>query len=182
MALPKQRGWTIEDFKAFVSLPENTDRLFELVYGEIIEKMPGRTSNSHLAMKLDRKVYPFCLQHNIPCYTSGGDGAYAIQGQVIAPDFAFKTTPMSEDYPDPEPPLWAVEIVSPTDKAIDIRTKRDIYIKASILYWEIYPQLPRIDVYAPGKSVRALGADGILDGGDVLPNFTLPVNELFSEA
>ena len=181
MALPKHRGWIIEDFQEFVARPENSDRLFELINGEIVEKMPGRTSNSFLSMKLDRKVYPFCQQHNIPCYTSGGDGVYAVQGQVVAPDFAFKTTPMSDDYPDPEPPLWAVEIVSPTDKAIDIRTKREIYIKAGILYWEMYPQLPRIDVYAPNKPMRTLGSDGVLDGGDALPGFELLVKDIFSE-
>jgi Uma2 family endonuclease len=181
VALSQQRVWTIEDFQGFVARPENTDRLFELINGEIVEKMPGRTSNSFLSMKLDRKVYPFCLQHNIPCYTSGGDGAYAVQGQIVAPDFAFKTTPMSDDYPDPEPPLWAVEIVSPTDKAIDIRTKREIYIKAGILYWEMYPQLPRIDVYAPGTPLRTLGIDGVLDGDDVLLGFELPVKDIFSE-
>ncbi len=180
MALSQQRVWTIEDFQEFIARPENSDRLFELINGEIVEKMPGRTSNSFLAMKLDRKVYPFCLQHNIPCYTSGGDGAYAIQGHVAAPDFAFKTTPMSDEYPDPEPPLWAVEIISPTDKAIDIRTKREIYIEAGILYWEMYPDLKRVDVYAPGQPMRTVGMDGILDGGDALPGFELPMKDIFS--
>lgn len=179
MALSQQRVWTIEDFQAFVARPENSDRLFELINGEIVEKMPGRTSNSFLAMKLDRKVYPYCLEHNIPCYTSGGDGAYAIQGQVTTPDFAFKTTPMSDEYPDPEPPLWVVEIISPTDKAVNIRTKREIYIEAGILYWEMYPDLRRGDVYAPGQPVRTVGMDGILDGGAVLPGFELPVKDIF---
>ncbi|MBZ0279255.1 MAG: Uma2 family endonuclease [Anaerolineae bacterium] len=181
MALPQQRVWTIEDFQEFVGRPENDDRLFELINGEIVEKMPGRTSNSFLSMKLDRKVYPFCLQHNIPCYTSGGDGAYAIHGQVTAPDFAFKTTPMSDDYPDPVPPLWAVEIISPTDKAVNIRTKREIYIEAGILYWEMYPDLKRVDVYAPGQPLHTVGIDGILNGANVLPGFELPVKDLFTE-
>jgi len=181
MALPQQRVWTIEDFQEFVGRPENDDRLFELINGEIVEKMPGRTSNSFLSMKLDRKVYPFCLQHNIPCYTSGGDGAYAIHGQVAAPDFAFKTTPMSDDYPDPVPPLWAVEIISSTDKAVSIRTKREIYIEAGILYWEMYPDLKRVDVYAPGQPMHTVGIDGILNGANVLPGFELPVKDLFAE-
>lgn len=179
MALSQQRVWTIADFQDFVARPENNDRLFELINGEIVEKMPGRTSNSFLAMKLDRKVYPFCLERDIPCYTSGGDGAYAIHGQVVAPDFAFKTTPMSDQYPDPEPPLWAVEIISPTDKAVSIRTKRDIYVEAAILYWEMYPDLKRVDVYAPGQPMLTVGIDGELDGGAVLPGFTLAVKDLF---
>ncbi len=181
MELSRQRVWTIAEFQAFVALPENNERLFELINGEIVEKMPGRTSNSFLAMKLDRKVYPFCVQHNIPCYTSGGDGAYVIRGEVAAPDFAFKTTPMSDEYPDPVAPLWAVEIVSPTDKAINIRNKRSIYIAAGILYWEIYPDLQRVDVYAPGQPMSTVGTDGTLDGGAVLPGFTLAVKDLFTD-
>jgi Uma2 family endonuclease len=179
MALAQQRVWTIEDFQAFVARPENSDRLFELINGEIVEKMPGRTSNSELSYNLAFEVKSFCKAHNLPCHISGGDGAYAIQGQVVAPDFAFKTTPMSDEYPDPEPPLWVVEIISPTDKAVNIRTKREIYIEAGILYWEMYPDLRRGDVYAPGQPVRTVGMDGILDGGAVLPGFELPVKDIF---
>lgn len=181
MAVSKEKPYTVDQFQAYVSQPENTDRLFELIHGEIIQVSPGRTSNSFLSMKLDRKVYPFCAQHNIPCYTSGGDGAYSIQGHVIAPDFAFKTTPMSDEYPDPEPPLWVVEIISPTDRGVDIRTKREIYIAAVILYWEVYPQSLSIDVYAPGQPMRTIGADGVLDGGNVLPDFKLLVRDLFAD-
>jgi Uma2 family endonuclease len=181
MALLQQGVWTIEAFQAYIIRPDNADRLFELINGEIIEKMPGRTRNSFLSMKLDRHVYPFCVQHNIPCYTSGGDGAYTIGGHIIAPDFAFKTTPMSADYPDPTSPLWAVEIVSPTDRAVDIRTRRDIYIQASILYWELYPDLGRVDVYPPAQPARSFALDDILDGAPILPGFQLAVKTLFAQ-
>lgn len=180
MVASKDRLYTIEEFQAFVAQPENADSLFELVNGEIIKVSPGRTRNSELPMILDRKVYPFCVQNNLPCHVSGADGAYDINGHVIAPDFAYKTTPMSDEYPDPEPPLWAVEIISPTDTAADIRAKRQIYIDAGILLWEIYPQLKKIDVYAPGQPVRTVGIDDSLDAGDVLPGFTVTVKDIFS--
>lgn len=179
MALAQQRVWTIEDFQAFIARPENSDRLFELINGEIVEKMPGRTSNSELSYNLAFEVKVFCKARNLPCHISGGDGAYVIGGQVAAPDFAFKITPMSDDYPDPEPPLWVVEIISPVESAINIRTKRDIYLEAGILYWEMYPDLQRVDVYAPGQPARTVGMDGVLDGGDVLPGFELPVKDIF---
>jgi hypothetical protein len=65
MELSRQRVWTIAEFQAFVTLPEHNERLFELINGEIVEKMPGRTSNAFLAMKLDRKVYPFSVNHGM---------------------------------------------------------------------------------------------------------------------
>ena len=126
-------------------------------------------------------VRGFCEQRNLPCYISGGDGDYDVQGHVVAPDFAYKQTPLSKDYPDIEPPLWAVEVISPSDKAADIRKKRQIYQTAGILLWEMYPKSESIDVYAPGKPVRTVDIDGTLDGGDVLPEFTLSVRDLFAE-
>lgn len=170
---------TLTDFAAFVARPENSDRLFELINGEIIEKMPGRTSNSQLGHRIVIQVYRFCEAHTLPCYTSGEAGAYRIGADVVAPDFAYKTTPMSDDYPDPVSPLWVVEVISPTDKPGDIRAKRHLYQRAGILYWEVYPQERSIDVYAPGQPMRTLEADGVLDGGDVLPGFSLKVSDLF---
>ncbi|MEO8393156.1 MAG: Uma2 family endonuclease [Chloroflexota bacterium] len=39
MAIQKQL-YTIEDFEQFITQPENRDRRFELINGEIVEKMP----------------------------------------------------------------------------------------------------------------------------------------------
>jgi Uma2 family endonuclease len=171
----------LAEFVEFALRPENSDREFEFVNGEIIEKMPGRSTNSYIAVLIDRKVFPFCEAHNLPAYVSIGDAAYRIGEAVIAPDFAYKPTPMIGEYPDPEPPLWVVEIISPTDKPYDIRAKRLIYVAADILYWELYPKSQSIDIYAPGQAMRTVGIGDVLDGGDVLPGFALPVKELFPD-
>jgi hypothetical protein len=34
-------------------------------------------------------------------------------------------------------------------------------------------------VYAPGKGLQSLGIDDMLDVGDILPGFKLPVREIF---
>jgi Uma2 family endonuclease len=172
---------TFEDFEQFISQEENADRLFEFINGEIIEVSPGRTRNSEYGHEIAFAVRLFCREHSMPCHTSGEQGAYLVHGHVVVPDFAFKRTPTSNDYPDPVAPEWVVEIVSPTDKAKEIREKREIYRRAGILYWEMYPDLQRIDVYAPSQAVRELGIDDVLDGGSVLPGFTLPVRSLFEE-
>jgi Uma2 family endonuclease len=171
--------YTIEDFLQFITQPENEDRSFELIDGEIIEMSPGRTSNSEYRDLIAFAARAFCHEHKLPCYTSGEQGAYNIQGNVAAPDFAYKSTPMSDEYPDPVPPQWVVEIISPTDKAKDIRAKRNVYRRAGILLWEIYPESRSVDVYAPGKEVQVFGIDNVLDIGDILPGFKLPVRDIF---
>jgi Uma2 family endonuclease len=178
--LVREKVYTLEEFRQFVALPENAGRMFELIHGEIIEVSPGTTRNSEIGHLFTVPVHLFCREHQIPCHTSGGDGAYLINGHVVAPDFAFKRTPMSEEYPDPVPPEWAVEIISLNDKAAEIRQKRQIYLEAGILLWEVYPQARSIDVYAPGQAVRTVTVDGTLDLGAVLSGFSLEVKQLFA--
>jgi Uma2 family endonuclease len=170
---------TADEFDAFVLRPENADRGFERVDGEVIEASPGRTRYSEIADLIVFAVRLFCREHNLPCHTSGRDGAYRILDSTLAPDFAYKPTPMSDEYPDPVPPLWAVEIISPTDKGIEIRAKRKVYRDAGILLWEVYPPSQSVDVYVPGHAVFEAGINDILNAGDVLPGFTLPVKDLF---
>ncbi|MEZ4669098.1 MAG: Uma2 family endonuclease [Anaerolineae bacterium] len=172
---------TIEQFREIVMLPENAERLFELINGEMIEKMPGRTSTSQFPLKLASSVIVHCKTQTLPCYVSGADGAYQVGGDVVAPDFAYKPTPMSEEYPDPVAPLWAVEVISPTDKAANIRSKRQIDLDANILLWELYPHLRRVDVYAPGEPPTSFQMGETLNVGDLLPGFTLAVEEIFGE-
>jgi Uma2 family endonuclease len=181
VAAEQIKRMTIDQFREYVERPENSDQIFEFINGEIKEVSPSRTRNAGFPMNIAIAVGIFCRERKLPCYISGADGAYNIGGHVVVPDFAYKTTPLSNDYPDPEPPLWVIEVISPTDKAPDIRAKRQIYIQAGILYWEIYPQSTSIDVYAPGQPPRTINIDGMLDGGEILPGFTLSVRELFAE-
>lgn len=173
------KAYTLEDFIEFIHQPENADQLFEFIDGEIIAVSPGRTWNSSIADLIVVTVHLFCREHSLTCYTTSGDGAFVINGQTVAPDFAYKPTPTSKEYPDPVPPLLVVEIVSPTDRPIDIQKKRRIYVQAGILYWELYPDGEIIDIHPPGQPVKMLDINGILDGGDVLPGFTLAVRDIF---
>ena len=172
---------SLEDFKQYISRSENADQLFELINGEIVKVMPGRTSNSQIHSILAAEVRPFCKARGIPCYTTNADGAFDVQGSVLAPDFAYKRTPMSDEYPDPVAPIWAVEIISPTDKVAEIRKKREIYRAARILLWEIYPDEQSVDVYAADQSMHTYRLDDTLDLSELIPDFRLAVRELFEE-
>jgi len=171
--------YTVEEFVDFVAQHENGDSWFELIDGEIIEVSPGRTANSGYGATIVGFVFMFCHERKMPCYLSTGDGAFQVGSSVIAPDVAFKRTPLSHEYPDPVPPLWAVEIISPTDKPRDVHNKRKVYIEAGILLWEAYYPSRSIDVYAPGKPMQTFGIGDTLDCGDILPGFTLSVRDIF---
>src|SRR5215813_6144356 len=88
---------TLDEFIAYALLPENAERNFEFVDGEMIEKMPGTTENSTLAFYLGFVVQSHCEKNDIPCYISGEAGAYRIGQNVLAPDFAYKQTPATNE-------------------------------------------------------------------------------------
>ncbi len=172
---------TIEDFIQFVFRDENVERMFELIHGEIVEVSPSRSGHSNVAVSVSSAIWSYCQEKGLPHYVTGADGTYDVLGNIIAPDVAYKTTPTDKvNYPDPVPPELAVEVISPTDKAPDIARKRQIYLDAGILYWEVDVDDERIDVYAPGQPIRSFAMDDTLDGGDVLPGFTLPVKDVLA--
>jgi len=178
MTIQKQL-YTLEEFVQFALLPENSEREFELINGRIVEKLPGTTRNSELALMISFEVRLFCREHNIPCHTSGAAGAYQVGIHVLVPDFAYKRTSMSNDYPDPVAPEWAVEVISQPDKVGDIRAKKMLYLQAGILYWELYPEDRSVDAYAPGQPMRTYRADDLVDLGDLIPGFTLALKDIF---
>jgi hypothetical protein len=44
-----------------------------------------------------------------------------------------------------------------------------------------YPEPRQVKVHVPGQPPKTLGVDEKLDGGDVLPGFTLLIRDIFPE-
>jgi Uma2 family endonuclease len=79
-------------------------------------------------------------------------------------------------------PDLAVEILSPSNTADEIQRKRGEYFnRGTQLVWIIDPRARTAEVFtAPAASTLLHEAD-TLDGGVVLPGFTLPLRDLFAE-
>src|SRR6266404_9984307 len=104
---------TLDEFIVYALLPENAERNLEFINGEMMEKLPSSTRNSTSAFMLGHLTQSHCEANNLLCFINIGDGTYCINMNIIAPDFAYKPTPIVADYPDSEPPLWAAEVISP---------------------------------------------------------------------
>ncbi|MEO8084991.1 MAG: Uma2 family endonuclease, partial [Ardenticatenales bacterium] len=105
---------------------------------------------------------------------------------VRAPDISVflqgdgESTSLPDGYAERMPEL-AVEIVSPSDRRPMVRRKAESYIAAGVaLVWLIDPRDRTVRVYAAGVEPRDLRADDVLDGGDVVPGFSLPVADIFA--
>ena len=77
-------------------------------------------------------------------------------------------------------PELVVEIVSPSDRERDVREKIRIWLDLGVsMMLEVRPAQRAIMVHRPDASPVTLTGDDVLDGGDVLPGFSLPLSDIF---
>jgi Uma2 family endonuclease len=173
---------TVEEFDRFVDLPENASRLFEYIGGEVVEVGSNQIS-SQLAARISGFLFIYLLRNEIGFLTSA-DGGYRVAGERYIPDVAFvskaRQAQPSERAYGPNPPDLAVEVLSPSNTPHEMRVKLFNTLAAGTLVWLVDPDLKRVEVYAPGQPVQKIGVDGTLDGGTLLPGFTLAVKDIFA--
>lgn len=78
-------------------------------------------------------------------------------------------------------PDLAVEVLSPTNTSAEIKEKLALYFATgACLAWVIQPAKRAVVVHRPDREPQLLQEGDTLDGGDLLPGFTLSLTELFS--
>ncbi len=180
----KMKPMSTDDFERFIALSENADRLFELIHGEIIEKVPT-------------------LQHGVICGNifaplwnfSRTNGVGRVATEVrhqLSNDKHNARLPDVSYYIDAEKPLisrgatpympdLAVEVKSPDDSLPKLREKAQYYLaNGSKMVWIVIPEKRLVLVLTLDDEIILDDAD-TLDGGDVLPGFTLPVRDIFPQ-
>jgi Uma2 family endonuclease len=60
-----------------------------------------------------------------------------------------------------------------------LRFKVVNYVAAGTVLWIVDPEAKEVEVYAPGKQAKLFRKNDTLDGGDVLPGFSLKVDPIF---
>jgi len=174
---------TYEEYQAFCDRPENASRIFELIDGEVVEKMPS-FKPSRIGSRINGFIFIYLTQKETG-YLTGADGGYKMpNGDVFNSDVGYISKERLPEEPArevPVPPDLAVEVKSPTDRKRAMRTKAEKYIAGGTkLVWLVFPEEQLIEVYTPDEDVLPVGVDGALDGGTVLPGFTLKVSDIFA--
>jgi Uma2 family endonuclease len=170
-----------------VRLQERENRLYELVDGILVEKVMAY-AESFLAMSLVYFLRAWLDQHDIGAI-AGPDGMMRLApGLVRIPDVSFVRW---EQFPnrrvtlDPVPnihPDLAIEVLSPTNTAEEMQRKlHDFFNSGSSLVWYVDPRARTVTVYTSADQFTVLHEGQVLDGGKVLPGFTLPLSKLFAE-
>ncbi|MFN8371536.1 MAG: Uma2 family endonuclease [Anaerolineae bacterium] len=181
MAVQLPRLYTVEEFERFVDLPENEDFTFEFIGGEIVE-VTSNPYSSQVSMRTGRLIGNFVDEHQLG-YVTGEAGGYVVFGERYAPDVGFvskaRQRRLAQRGYNPIPPDLAVEVFSPSDTEKKLRIKIANYIAAGTVVWVIYPMTQEVEIYVPGKPVEFVDKNGVINGGDVLPGFTLSVAKIF---
>lgn len=159
----------------------------ELIEGVLLEKTVGMIE-SRLAMYLAGLLNAFVIPRNLGIVT-GPDGTMQIIADLVRiPDVAFISwdrLPGRKLPKEPVPlvaPNLAAEVLSKSNTPKEMSVKREEYFNAGVqLVWELDPRQRVVDVYTAPTDPVTLGIHDTLDGGTVLPGFTVTLKELFAE-
>ncbi|UBF29273.1 Uma2 family endonuclease [Kovacikia minuta CCNUW1] len=175
--------WTDEEFMA---LP-GSER-YELVNGELLDMGNSGMEHGEIGSFLggslslyvrSRKLGVVCDSSTAFTMKSGNKRSPAISFVVRERLQGRKRLPKGffEGSPD-----LAVEILSPNNTVEEIHTKIVEYFENQTrLVWVIHPDEKYVLVYHSPEPDRLLRLDDQLEGETVIPGFSLPVRELFTE-
>ena len=159
----------------------------ELIDGTLVEKEMG-WKESVIASRINRKIGIYLATNDFGETSGEQGGIRLILGRIRFPDLAFfryERFPNgefpTEAFPNLAPDL-AVEVLSESNTASEMELKRKEYFLAGTqLVWEIDPESRSVEVFASSEESTLLDSEGTLDGGKVLPGFTMAIGELFAK-
>ncbi len=182
----QERFYTLADLRA---MPDDGIRR-ELHHGELVEMNPPAHKHALLSMEIAVSLSLYVKAHNAGI-VMGSDGGYLIytdpdtgKQTVLIPDVSFVSKarkPKNLDDLFIGAPDLAVEIISPSETYMMIRAKlRDYFAYGTRMVWLVYSDTQSIEVFTSFENVAIAGLDGIISGGEVLPGFTLSVQDIFA--
>ena len=208
-ALPPD--WTLADFQThFDGIPPERIRMYpppgtatvadvlyldthhdchcELIDGVLVEKTMGHFE-SRLAAVLIYLLERHVEGKNLGIVYAPDAPLRIMPTQVRMPDVCFVRFDRmpggklpGEQVPALVPNL-AIEVLSPGNPPAEMERKLADYFAAGVeLVWYIEPRTRTATVYTAVDRKTDVAADGILEAGEVLPGFQLPLNDLFTRA
>ncbi len=184
---------TVEEFAALPPDPEGWRS--ELIEGRVI-RMPPVIDPHHdqIIANLVAALLPFVRAHRLGRVTLEQVGynltpTGADNGPALVPDLAFVSRgrgPLVQEarrrkhYMRLAPDL-AVEVVSPSQATpAEMEERAQRWLRGGTqLVWNIWPEEQRVDVWPADGEMQTLKAPAVLDAGDIVPGFSMPIADLF---
>lgn len=160
---------------------------YELVRGELKRMAPAGRKHGKIAHRFDLRLGQFVEAHNLGVVYAAETGFVLASNPdtVRAPDVAFVSREREALLEDTEgffrgAPDLAVEVLSPGDTYTEVEEKTMEWLEGGArLVVVVDPRKRTVTVYRGRDEIRILTETDTLDGGDVVPGWTLGIRELF---
>ncbi len=182
--VPTSRPMTAEDLGRLAA----DGNRHELVKGELRTMPPGGGEHGFIGVKVVLPLWQHVKKRRLGVVLGAETGFIISRNPdtVRAPDVAFvhKDRVPSTGVPKgywPGAPDLAVEVISPWDTKRDMEAKVQEWLAAQVgLVWVIDPPKRRVTVHRRGRKAVVLTEEDTLDGGDVIPEFSCPIADIFT--
>jgi Uma2 family endonuclease len=167
------------------------DELYEIIDGKRVRTPPLAALSVWIASELHSHLSSFVRTHNLG--RSIIEAIFHLPAPIDRgrrPDVAFvsyQRWAKNRAVPNYDPwdvvPNVATEVVSPNDRVDELEEKLAEYFRAGVeLVWVVHPRFSKIEVYQSPTQITVLLRGDALDGGTVIPGFSLPLADLFADA
>jgi Uma2 family endonuclease len=175
----------ITNIEQFLGLPELKPAL-EYIGGKVVQKMTPVYPHSVLQLGLANALNAFAQLRGLG--EAGVEIRAVFGGSSPVPDVSFFVAERVPQYVRKQmpslityPPDICVEILSPGQRTTKLRRKIRHSLKhGSRLGWLVDMFVEEIAVLRPGRRAQVLKVGDVLSGEDVLPGFSISLEEIFS--
>jgi Uma2 family endonuclease len=169
-----------------VELMGRKGHLYELVDGVVVEKPMGAYEDL-VGSLLVQILGSFVRDRDLGIVLGPSASLRLAAGSVRLPDVCFISWSKLPSRRFPRSPIaplvpdLAVEVLSPTNTHAEMQRKLQDYFASGVrLVWYIDPELKSATIYDAPDSYKTIHLADSLEGGEVLPGFSVPLAELFT--
>lgn len=178
----EQKLITTAEYEDFLAV--HPDGLYELIHGEIVEKMVTQ-EHSKIAGIIIGELYIYFRNHPKLKGHMGPEARFSPEDDELndrLPDISVHLTdepPVTKGAVVGMPDL-AVEIKSPNNTIIELREKARFYLENGCrMVWIVYPNKRIVEIYQVEQDIEILMSGDTIKAANVLPEFELAIDTLF---
>ena len=161
---------------------------YELVEGELRRMSPASHHHGRIILNLSAPLHHFVRANRLGAVYAAETGFQIASNPdtVLAPDVAFVRQERVEAAGSaagyyPGAPDVAAEVISPHDLYTEVEEKVIAWLDGGTsMVLIINPRKRIVTVYRSRSNITVLAEDDTIDGGEVVPGWTMPVRDIFA--
>ncbi len=184
---PATKLMTADEFYEFCNRPENAGKHFELERGEVVEVSRPGSKHCHVCTNITRILsnFTFAVGEGMVFCNDAGIVWERDPDTVRGPDISYYDRTTEYDQLNPkyleEPPVLAVEVVSPNDRPNRINRRVQQFLGwGTRAVWLLDPDDRTLAVHRAGQLTVTLDGNDELAGDPEIPGFRCRVADFFA--